>query len=84
MQVRDQQRLSGTQGVRFKENDFLLPHVGVSSSSRRYKARSYRARSVRDPRAVLKEFGTEIPEDVTIQVLDSNADSRYACLSVKS
>lgn len=42
----------------------------------RYKARSYRARSVRDPRAVLKEFGLELPSDTIIQVLDSNADSR--------
>ncbi|KAL3155266.1 hypothetical protein ABBQ32_013196 [Trebouxia sp. C0010 RCD-2024] len=48
-----------------------------------YKARSYRARSVRDPRAVLKEFGTEIPEDVTIQVLDSNADSRFLSIPVR-
>ncbi len=42
----------------------------------RYKARSYRARSVRDPRAVLKEFGLELPKETIIQVLDSNADSR--------
>ena len=42
----------------------------------RYKARSYRARSVRDPRAVLKEFGTTLPESTTIHVMDSNADSR--------
>lgn len=42
----------------------------------RYKARSYRARSVRDPRAVLKEFGMDLPKETIIQVLDSNADSR--------
>eukprot|EP00891_Asterochloris_glomerata_P003001 jgi/Astpho2/3001/Aster-03310 len=41
-----------------------------------YKARSFRARSVRDPRAVLKEFGTTLPESTTIHVMDSNADSR--------
>ena len=43
----------------------------------RYKARSYRARIVRNPRAVLKEFGTEVPLDVAIQICDSNADTRY-------
>lgn len=41
-----------------------------------YKARSYRARSVRDPRGVLKEFGTVVPEGVAIQICDSNADTR--------
>lgn len=43
-----------------------------------YKARSYRARAVRDPRAVLKEFGTTVPDDVAIQICDSNADTRCA------
>ena len=43
-----------------------------------YKARSYRARSVRDPRGVLKDFGTTVPEGVAIQICDSNADTRYA------
>ena len=42
-----------------------------------YKARSYRARSVRDPRGVLKDFGTTVPEGVAIQICDSNADTRY-------
>ena len=40
------------------------------------QARAYRARSVRDPRSVLKEFGTHVPQDVTIQICDSNADTR--------
>ena len=40
------------------------------------QARSYRARSVRDPRGVLKEFGTTVPEGVSIQICDSNADTR--------
>ena len=42
-----------------------------------YKARSYRSRVVREPRAVLREFGTEIPDDVTVRVHDSTADMRY-------
>ena len=40
------------------------------------QARSYRARSVRDPRSVLKEFGTTVPESMSIQICDSNADTR--------
>ena len=42
-----------------------------------YKAKAYRARVVREPRAVLREFGTEIPGDVTVRVHDSTADMRY-------
>lgn len=42
-----------------------------------YKSRSYRARAPRSPRAVLKEFGTTIPEHVQIRVHDSTADLRY-------
>ena len=41
-----------------------------------YKSRSYRARAVRDPRGVLKEFGTELGPDVTVRVHDSTADMR--------
>lgn len=43
----------------------------------RYKSRSYRARMVREPRVVLKEFGTTIPENVSIRIHDSTADCRY-------
>ena len=42
-----------------------------------YKAKAYRARVVCEPRAVLREFGTEIPDDVTVRVHDSTADMRY-------
>ncbi len=42
-----------------------------------YKSREYRARVVREPRAVLKEFGTTLPPDTSIRVLDSTADLRY-------
>ncbi len=45
-----------------------------------YKSREYRSRAVWEPRAVLKEFGTEIPESVTIRVHDSTADMRYLVL----
>jgi nitrile hydratase subunit alpha len=42
-----------------------------------YKSRNYRSRVVREPRAVLAEFGTEIPDTVQIRVHDSTADMRY-------
>lgn len=42
-----------------------------------YKDTPYRARVVREPRAVLREFGTVIPDDRDITVLDSNAEVRY-------
>lgn len=41
-----------------------------------YKSRSYRARAVRDPRGVLKEFGTELGPRVAVRVHDSTADMR--------
>jgi len=45
-----------------------------------YKSRDYRSRVVREPRAVLREFGTEIPDDVEMRVHDSTADMRYLVL----
>ncbi|WP_232341268.1 nitrile hydratase subunit alpha [Burkholderia pseudomallei] len=45
-----------------------------------YKSPQYRARVVREPRKVLAEFGTVIPDDVEIRVHDSNANMRYLIL----
>ncbi len=45
-----------------------------------YKSRAYRARVVREPRAVLKEFGTDISEATEVRVHDSTADMRYLVL----
>jgi nitrile hydratase alpha subunit len=45
-----------------------------------YKSRNYRSRMVVEPRAVLKEFGTQLPESVTLRTHDSNADMRYLVL----
>ena len=45
-----------------------------------YKSRAYRSRLVREPRTVLREFGTEIPNHVTVRVHDSTADMRYLVL----
>jgi len=48
-----------------------------------YKSRNYRSRVVREPRAVLEEFGTAIPESVQIRVHDSTADMRYIVLPMR-
>jgi nitrile hydratase len=45
-----------------------------------YKSRAYRARAVREPRALLAEFGTVLPDDVEVRVHDSTADLRYLIL----
>jgi nitrile hydratase len=42
-----------------------------------YKSPPYRSRAVIDPRGVLAEFGTELPEDTEIRVWDSTAEVRY-------
>ena len=48
-----------------------------------YKSRSYRSRAVREPRAVLAEFGTAIDPGVRIRVHDSTADMRYMVLPMR-
>jgi nitrile hydratase subunit alpha len=45
-----------------------------------YKSAPYRARAVRDPRGVLREFGLELAEDVEVRVWDSTAELRYLVL----
>ena len=45
-----------------------------------YKSAPYRARVVSDPRGVLKEFGTELPESVELRTWDTTAELRYLVL----
>lgn len=45
-----------------------------------YKLKPYRARAVSEPRAVLAEFGTIVPDDVEIRVSDSTAMVRFLVL----
>jgi nitrile hydratase len=45
-----------------------------------YKSAPYRSRAVIDPRGILREFGTELPEDVEVRVWDSTAELRYMVL----
>ena len=48
-----------------------------------YKSREYRSRVVREPRAVLAEFGTLLSDDVEVVVHDSTADLRYLVLPMR-
>jgi len=48
-----------------------------------YKSRSYRSRTVSEPRAVLSEFGLQIDEKTKIRVHDSTADMRYLVLPMR-
>ena len=45
-----------------------------------YKSNAYRARAVIEPRAVLREFGVEIADEVEVRVWDSTAEIRYLVL----
>jgi len=45
-----------------------------------YKSSAYRSRAVIDPRGVVAEFGTELPEDIEVRVWDSTAEIRYLVL----
>ena len=48
-----------------------------------YKDPSYRSRIVREPRAVLAEFGLELGEDVEVRVVDSSSEVRYMVLPMR-
>lgn len=48
-----------------------------------YKSPPYRARVVREPRAVLSEFGFEVPDSVEVRVWDSSAELRYMVLPMR-
>jgi nitrile hydratase len=48
-----------------------------------FKSAAYRARAVRDPRGLLREWGTVLPETVRVQVVDSTADYRWMVLPLR-
>jgi nitrile hydratase len=54
------------------------PTLGLPPSW--YKSPAYRARAVREPRRLLAEMGTSIPDEVEIRVWDSSAEVRYLVL----
>jgi nitrile hydratase subunit alpha len=48
-----------------------------------YKEPAYRARAVREPRKLLAEMGTVVPDDVEIRVWDSSSEARYLVLPMR-
>ena len=48
-----------------------------------YKSFAYRSRTVREPRAVLAEFGVRLPDTVQISVWDSTSEARYMVLAAR-
>ena len=48
-----------------------------------YKSFAYRSRTVREPRAVLAEFGLTLPDDVQVSVWDSTSEARYMVLPAR-
>ena len=48
-----------------------------------YKSLNYRKRAVVEPRAVMREFGQEVPDDVEVRVHDSSADIRYLVIPLR-
>jgi nitrile hydratase len=48
-----------------------------------YKDPAYRSRAVREPRTLLAEMGTAIPDDVEIRVWDSSSEARYLVLPMR-
>ena len=48
-----------------------------------YKSRAYRSRAVSEPRAVLAEFGTHLPNHTAVRVHDSTADMRHRVLPMR-
>jgi nitrile hydratase len=49
-----------------------------------YKSFAYRSRAVREPRAVLAEFGVELPDSTEIQVWDANSETRYLVMPLRA
>jgi nitrile hydratase subunit alpha len=48
-----------------------------------YKSFAYRSRAVREPRAVLAEFGVELPDSTEIRVWDANSEARYLVVPLR-
>lgn len=56
------------------------PRALLGMSPAWYKSKNYRSRIVREPRAVLEEFGVELAGDIEVRVHDSTAELRYMVL----
>ena len=85
-------RLSQDAGLAVVENTDRLHHLVVCTLCSCYptsllgqppdwyKSFAYRQRAVVEPRAVMREFGLHVDEDVVVRVVDSTADLRYLVL----
>jgi nitrile hydratase len=49
-----------------------------------YKSFAYRSRAVREPRAVLAEFGLELPDRTEVRVWDANSETRYLVVPLRA
>jgi len=56
------------------------PRALLGMSPAWYKSKNYRSRVVREPRAVLEEFGVELTDEIEVRVHDSTAELRYMVL----
>ena len=56
------------------------PHAILGPPPNWYKMAAYRSRAVREPRAVLQEFGVELPDNIDLRVWDSTSELRYLVL----
>jgi nitrile hydratase len=59
------------------------PHALIGLPPTWYKSFEYRSRAVLEPRAVLRDFGLELPESVEIRVWDSSSELRYLVLPMR-
>lgn len=57
---------------------YPLPVLGLPPAW--YKSAPYRSRAISEPRAVLHEFGLDLPDDMEVRVWDSTAEIRYLVL----
>ena len=48
-----------------------------------YKSPEYRARVVREPRRVLKEMGLEVPQQISVRVWETSAETRYIVIPLR-
>lgn len=59
------------------------PRLLLGASPDWYKSRQYRSRVVREPRAVLREFGLELPDGTQVIVHDATAELRYLVVPLR-
>jgi nitrile hydratase subunit alpha len=81
-----EQRLKVVQNTEERHNVIVCtlcscyPLALLGPSPTWYKSEAYRSRVVRDPRAVLREFGFDLDPEVQVSVWDASAESRYMVL----